>query len=73
MDHSSLCREEGQVDKNVTCVYLPAWHPEQSFSSGNGHALDMESFLNAFYKMVNRRGLPREMLSDNGGNFVGGN
>jgi len=37
------------------------------------YALDMESFLNAFYKMVNRRGLPREMLSDNGGNFVGGN
>ena len=23
--------------------------------------------------MANRRGLPREILSDNGGNFVGGN
>ena len=32
--------------------------------------LDTDSFLNAFYKMVNRRGLPREMLSDNGTNFV---
>ena len=36
-------------------------------------AFDTDSFLNAFYSMVNRRGLPREMLSDNGGNFVGGN
>ena len=32
--------------------------------------LDTDSFLNAFYKIVNRRGLPREMLSDNGTNFV---
>ena len=37
------------------------------------YALDTDSFLNAFYRMVKRRGLPREMLSDNGGNFVGGN
>ena len=37
------------------------------------YALDTDLFLNAFYRMVNRRGLPREMLSDNGGNFVGGN
>ena len=32
--------------------------------------LDTDSFLNAFYRMVNRRGLLREMLSDNGTNFV---
>ena len=37
------------------------------------YALDTDSFLNAFSRMVNRRGLPRKMLSDNGGNFVGGN
>jgi len=37
------------------------------------YALDTDSFLNAFYRMVNRRGLPKEMLSDNGGNFVGAN
>jgi len=37
------------------------------------YALDADSFLNAFYRMVNRRELPREMLSDNGGNFVEGN
>ena len=34
-------------------------------------ALDSDSFLNAFYCMVNRRGIPQEMLSDNGTNFVG--
>ena len=32
--------------------------------------LDTDSFLNSFYRMVNRRGLLREMLSDNGTNFV---
>ena len=37
------------------------------------YALDTDSLLNAFYRMVIRRGLPREMLSENGGNFVGGN
>ena len=36
------------------------------------YALDTKSFLNAFYRMVNCRGLPREM-SDSGGNFAGGN
>ena len=32
--------------------------------------LDTDSFLNAFYRMFNRSGLLREMLSDNGTNFV---
>ena len=50
-----------------TCLATRAVHLEMAY------ALDMDSFLNAFYRMVNRRGLPREMLSDNGGNFVGGN
>ena len=27
--------------------------------------LDTDSFLNAFYRMVNRRGLPKEVISDN--------
>ncbi|XP_074653605.1 uncharacterized protein LOC141907761 [Tubulanus polymorphus] len=35
--------------------------------------LDTDAFLNAFYRMVNRRGLPIEMNSDNGTNFVGAN
>ena len=35
--------------------------------------MDTDSFINAFYRMANRRGLPIEVLSDNGTNFVGGN
>jgi hypothetical protein len=34
-------------------------------------SMDTDSFLNAFYRMVNRRGLPEEIISDNGTNFVG--
>ena len=37
------------------------------------YGLDTDLFLNAFYRMANRRGLPRGMLSDNGGNFVKAN
>ena len=47
-----------------TCLATRAVHLEMAFG------LDTDSFLNAFYRMVNRRGLPREMLSDNGTNFV---
>ena len=47
-----------------TCLATRAVHLEMAFG------LDTDSFLNAFYRMVNRGGLPREMLSDNGANFV---
>jgi len=43
-----------------------AVHLELAFS------LNTDSFLNAFYRMVSRRGLPQDMLSDNGTNLVGG-
>ena len=43
-----------------TCLATRAVHLEMAFG------LDTDSFLNAFYRMVNRR----EMLSDNGTNFV---
>ena len=33
--------------------------------------LDTDSFLNAFYRMASRRGLPEEIFSDNGTNFKG--
>ena len=47
-----------------TCLATRAVHLEMAFG------LDTNSFLNAFYRMVNQRRLPREMLSDNGTNFV---
>ena len=37
------------------------------------YGLDTDSFLNAFYRMASRRGLPQEMTSDNGTNFVSAN
>ena len=35
------------------------------------YGLDADSFLKAFIRMTNGRGLPEEMISDNGSNFVG--
>ena len=50
-----------------TCLLFRAVHLEIAYS------LNTDSFLNAFYRMANRHGLPKEVLSDNGTNFVGGN
>ena len=35
------------------------------------YGLDTDSFLNAFYRMASRRGVPEEMFSDNDTNFKG--
>ena len=35
--------------------------------------LDTDSFLNAFARMAYRRGLPQEVVSDRGTNFIGAN
>ncbi|XP_071095649.1 uncharacterized protein [Haliotis cracherodii] len=48
-----------------TCLTTRAVHLEMAYS------LDTSAFLNAFYRMVNRRGLPQDVISDNGTNFVG--
>ena len=49
-----------------TCLATRAIHLEVSF------ILDTDSFLNAFFRMVSRRGLPKDIVCDNGTNFVGG-
>ena len=48
-----------------TCLTSRAGHLEMAYG------LDIDSFVNAFNCMTNRRGLPEEMISDNGTNFVG--
>jgi len=50
-----------------TCLASRAVHLEIAYG------LDVDSFLNALNRMINRRGVPDEMLSDNGTNFVAAN
>lgn len=48
-----------------TCFALRAIHIEVT------HSLDTTSFINALQRFISRRGQPKEITSDNGGNFVG--
>ena len=50
-----------------TCAATRAVHLEMAWS------LDTDSFLAAFTRMTNHRGVPLEVISDNGTNFVGVN
>ena len=47
-----------------TCLLSRAVHLEMAYG------LDTDSFLNAFFRMADRRGVPQEVLSDNAGNFT---
>ena len=48
-----------------TCCLCRAVHLEMATG------LDTSSFMNCFQRMCNRRGVPSEVLSDNGSNFIG--
>ncbi|KAJ8026110.1 hypothetical protein HOLleu_33856 [Holothuria leucospilota] len=37
------------------------------------YGMDSDTFLNSFYCFVSRRGIPEEVLSDNGSKFIGSN
>ena len=50
-----------------TCLSFIAVHLEMTF------ALDMTAFLNEFYRMINGRGVPMEVIADNGGYFAAAN
>ena len=58
-------RREKRYLRLFTCLATRAVHLEMAYG------LDTDSFLNAFYRMTSRRGLPEEMYSDNGTNFKG--
>jgi len=51
----------------LTCFATRVVHP------GMAYGLFSDSFFNAFHRIANQKGLPREMLSDNGGNFFRAN
>ena len=50
-----------------TCLASRAVHLEMAYG------LDVDCFLNALNRMINRRGVPEEIISDNGTNFVAAN
>jgi hypothetical protein len=57
--------------KRYLCLFT--CHASRALHLEMAYALDTNSFLNAFNRFTNRRGVPVEMTSDNGTNFIGAN
>ena len=68
LDHSIPSMEEEKPTMRYLCLFMclgmRAAHLEVVYG------LDTDSFLNTFFPMVSRCGLPKDVLSDNGRNFV---
>jgi hypothetical protein len=58
--------ENPESRDTFACSQIHCVHLEMAWS------LETDGFLKALTRMVARRGWPRDMLSDNGTNFVGG-
>ena len=74
LDIITRCELHHFSDANVkrygvlfTCLSIRAIHIEIA------NSLDSDSFINSLRRFIARRGKPREIISDNGGNFVKGN
>ena len=48
-----------------TCLSVRVFHLEMAWT------MDTDAFFNAFSRFTGRRGVPKEVVSDNGTNFVG--
>ncbi|KAL9967006.1 hypothetical protein ACROYT_G025159 [Oculina patagonica] len=55
----TLFKDAENHDRKSGCAFSLAW------------GLDTDTFLNAFSRFTNRRGVPSEVISDRGSNFVG--
>ena len=70
--HFLLSKEGESPDVSVTCMCLYTCLASRAVHLEMAYGLDTDSFLRAFtrLRMSNQWGLPEELLSDNGTNFV---
>ena len=63
-------KEELSNDRRDTCVSSPAFKT-RAIRLETAWAVDTDCFLNAIARFTSRRGVPKEMISGNGKDFVG--
>ena len=65
-------KDEQNLEAKDICVSLHVYHLRQ-FHLQTAFGLYTTAFLNGFYRMVNRRGVPMEVITDNSVCFVAAN